>query len=949
MVTINLQQSTPTISYVGGLATHDLFGANFLFSRDGAWQPGEVSRPYQAFAQETGLSNLRYPGGTMTEEHFDMANPNNTGDTSDGKKGLVAMSTFFEYTAEIGATATIVVPTYRLFTDQFDDMGQRVIGQEVEPLVRQFIQFTLQEAGKAGTKVAGFELGNEWWVDNTAIFGFRMTPIEYGRMANFLTRIIQEEIDSHNQDQASWNKIDPDIVIQVGPGGNSEWYSREELGLAGPGPELSATEVIFRQITDPTSKAAIDGLVTHRYLMGTDAAVSGWPYKPFSYWESLAQATPGFKTDLRKYVTEWNVSARNDTEIGLKQFDSMVLLIREMMVAGVDLANVWAVQQNNSTKLTYNTGTKDVPFGGLTFGGTAFDMMAAQLPGLRVIQSSGTLANLQCVVFGSNSSVVYFLTNKTGVHRNDTITKTTVPAGTTHVSIYEVTEGADGRPTVAVRTFLLSDLPNNISLQLSIDETAMMVFTKGQNGAHIEGYDLADSLVGTFGDDVIMGGHLDDTVSGHGGDDTIWGEAGNDLLFGGDGNDSLVGGIGNDLIYGGSGDDSVEAGSGEDTIFGGSGEDTLFLSGVQQNITLDLGSEAPIYLSSLGLTFGEFEHLISGIGHDSIRGSDSSNLMRGMEGDDTISGLAGDDTLNGGEGNDVVIGGLGEDRVDGGSGNDFLSGDEGIDLLDAGEGDDWIFGGDGDDFIFGRNGNDMLDGGGGLDVLLAGSGDDTVYGGIGGDRAFGDAGNDLVLCGEGDDYGNGGEGDDLIVGGTGADSLLGADGDDILSVGTQSIVPTWLLRDLYDPELVLAVLEAILDQNALSQPDDCEYLSGGMGNDILLGGAGRDSLFGDHGDDWIFGFGGEDKLRGGLGEDTFVLSADTGGRTVIADFHNDIDTLFITAFFDHEQASTAELVDQYCSKFDDGVLLDFQNGTEILILGLKDPALLLDDLRLLSM
>jgi Ca2+-binding RTX toxin-like protein len=950
MVNINLGQLGSVLQYTGTDATSDLFGANFLFSRDGAWQPGEVSRAYQGFARETGLSTLRYPGGTMSEESFDMANPNSMGDTSEGKKGLVPLSNFLEYAASIGATATIVIPTYRLFSDQFDNNGLRIIDQGAEAKVREFIQFALKEASDAGTKIEGFELGNEWWVNNTEIFGFRMTPIEYGRIANFLAKILQEEIDEYNSSAADWNEMDPDIVIQVGPGGDAEWYSRAELGMSerSADNEISATEVIFLQITDIASRSAIDGILTHRYLKGTDEAISGWAYNPFSRWENLAQAAVGFKDDFRKYVTEWNVSARNETEIGLKQFDSMVLLAREMMTAGVTTANVWAVQQNNQTKLIYNTGTKDAPYGGLTFGGTAFDMMATQLPGLRVIENSGALAGLQCIMFGSDSRLVYFLTNKTGFSRNDYITKSTVPTGTTHVSVYEVTIGSEGRPTVTVRTYSMLELPSSLPLSLSVDENVMVVFAKGGSGVSIEGYDLADSLIGTAQSDSITGGLLSDTISGSGGSDTILGESGSDLLFGGDGNDILVGGIDSDLMYGGSGEDFIFGGLGADTIFGGTGNDTLSLESVLQNILFDLEDTAPILLLSIGLVVGEFENLIAGDGHDAIFGSNLGNEIIGMGGDDDIDGRGGDDTLGGDRGNDVVAGGTGSDRISGGTGDDLLRGDEGDDLLVGGDGDDLLFGGSGGDVLEGNNGDDVVNGDDGFDLLMAGSGNDTVLGGCGDDRTFGGAGNDLLYCEEGDDYGNGGEGDDLIFGGLGADSLAGSDGDDILLSGAPLNVPAWLARGIYNVETRYASLDAILDEvRGHSLSTDREYVSGGVGNDILFGGAGSDKLFGDAGDDWIFSFGGQDTLAGGFGEDVFVLSCDAVGRTIVSDFRNDVDSLFLSGYFGDDELWTDSFVERFSCEVADGVLLDFRNGTEILLVGLRDAASLHDDLTLL--
>jgi Ca2+-binding RTX toxin-like protein len=941
MATIDFKQSATAPNYTGETATSDLFGANFLFARDGGWQPDEVSTPYQEFGWEVGLTTLRYPGGTMTEEKFDMGNPNYNGDPDAGKKGYVPMSTFLEYAASVGASATIVIPTYKLYTIQFDELGNRKIDPGAEARVREFIQFTLQEALNAGTEIAGFELGNEWWVDNSEIFGFRMSPVEYGRIANFLARIVQEEIDSQNASQPVWNQVDPDIVIQVGPGGNAEWYSREELGLSdtGKGDQVSATEVIFHQITDETSREAIDGILTHRYLQGTDKAITGWAYKPFTIWEDLARSTPGFSETFRKYVTEWNVSARNQVEIGIRQFDSMVLLVKEMMIAGVDLANVWAVQQNNSTKLIYNTGLKEAPYGGLTFGGTAFDMMAAQLPGLCVIQNSGTLAGLQSAMFGSDSKLVYFLSNKTDSVRNDYINKTTVPAGTTHVSIYEVTAGADGKPTVSVRTYPISDLPAKVQLELSIDETVMLVFMKGDNGATIEGYDVADNLVGTAGNDLMSGGLADDTIIGANGNDTIWGESGNDYLLGGSGNDHLLGGGGNDLMYGGDGDDFLSSGGGADTILGGQGNDTVSLEGLTSRISVDLGAATPTILSATGLVFSEIENLISGDGHDRILGCDSANLIDGMEGDDFIEGLGGDDTVNGGDGDDRLLGGAGVDRVDGGSGNDFLSGDQGIDLLVGGDGNDWISGGEGFDILNGADGDDVLHGDEGTDILLAGSGNDTVFGGVNHDRAFGGEGNDLIHGEGGSDYLDGGGGDDLIYGGLGFDKIRGSEGEDILFGNFSLGLPAWFLRGIYDSQLRSSVLEVILDraQDQLLLADS-DQISGGRGNDILFGGSGSDQLSGDDGDDWIFAFGGQDTLQGGPGDDTFFLDCDAGGRTIILDFRSAHDSLVLWGHADTADGVASSFLDRFASKVDEGVLLELQNGTEFLLVGLNDPA-----------
>ena len=90
-------------------------------------------------------------------------------------------------------------------------------------------------------------------------------------------------------------------------------------------------------------------------------------------------------------------------------------------------------------------------------------------------------------------------------------------------------------------------------------------------------------LVGTNGDNVLVGTGRNDVILGRNGDDSIDGGAGNDWLFGGKGNDLLDGGAGNDRVLGGKGDDVANFTLSEnlgahDVYDGGKGFDTLRLT-----------------------------------------------------------------------------------------------------------------------------------------------------------------------------------------------------------------------------------------------------------------------------------------------------------------------------------------------------------------------------------
>ncbi|MCP5031401.1 MAG: ExeM/NucH family extracellular endonuclease [Actinomycetia bacterium] len=83
-----------------------------------------------------------------------------------------------------------------------------------------------------------------------------------------------------------------------------------------------------------------------------------------------------------------------------------------------------------------------------------------------------------------------------------------------------------------------------------------------------------DEISGGNGNDVICSGYGDDTVNGGNGKDRINGEQGNDTIDGGNGKDTVNGGAGSDEIRGGNGKDSLDGGDGSDNGDGGRGVDS---------------------------------------------------------------------------------------------------------------------------------------------------------------------------------------------------------------------------------------------------------------------------------------------------------------------------------------------------------------------------------------
>ncbi|MPZ24231.1 MAG: hypothetical protein GEU28_11975 [Dehalococcoidia bacterium] len=82
-------------------------------------------------------------------------------------------------------------------------------------------------------------------------------------------------------------------------------------------------------------------------------------------------------------------------------------------------------------------------------------------------------------------------------------------------------------------------------------------------------------IIGTAGDDVIVGSPDPDIIRAGGGDDIIFGGTGNDTLLGEGGDDELHGGQGFDRLVGGPGDDSLFGDGQNDRLLGGPGVDHM--------------------------------------------------------------------------------------------------------------------------------------------------------------------------------------------------------------------------------------------------------------------------------------------------------------------------------------------------------------------------------------
>jgi uncharacterized repeat protein (TIGR01451 family) len=335
------------------------------------------------------------------------------------------------------------------------------------------------------------------------------------------------------------------------------------------------------------------------------------------------------------------------------------------------------------------------------------------------------------VALGSNLTYMLTVTNNGPDPSTDSTVTDTVPAGTTLVSATPSQGSCSGIFSVTCSLGALAvGASATIEIVVTVDPAATcpLINPASVSGAETDpkaGNEAATTetacippppecagevatIVGTNGDDSLVGTPGRDVIQALDGDDAVLGLGGNDLICGDEGDDELLGGTGRDRLLGDHDDDSLSGGRSRDELDGGNGADEL----------------------------------AGGRGDDTLAGGRGQDDLVGGADDDELSGNAGTDDLFGGRGDDLVFGGPGTDDVAGGAGDDELSGENADDDITGGPGDDLILGGPGEDGLFGTSGDDQLLGESGDDELTGATGNDSLDGGADTDDCDGGFGTD---------------------------------------------------------------------------------------------------------------------------------------------------------------------------------------------------------------
>ena len=290
------------------------------------------------------------------------------------------------------------------------------------------------------------------------------------------------------------------------------------------------------------------------------------------------------------------------------------------------------------------------------------------------------------------------------------------------------------------------------------------------------------TLLGTPGDDRIVGTPTVDVIVTFGGDDHVSHLREGDRVCAGPDNDTVT-----DVNYGalvvlGSGDDRLTLPlTGVVDVVLGPGDDTMrVVPGGPPRFPSDLAVNSPCvnYATAVRPVRVDLLHgWARGQGHDRlvnvhcVRGSRFGDIIVGSRyaddidpdgGNDEVWSLGGNDTVydNSSPGvGDIFHLGAGDDSAMSGGGPDRVYGDSGNDFVEAGAGADYLEGGDGNDALHAgyRCDGGNSGGAGTVDRLP-----NEVFGGPGQDHLTGDLGNDRIDGGSGLDSGHGGHEDGRI-------------------------------------------------------------------------------------------------------------------------------------------------------------------------------------------
>ena len=645
-----IQVIDQTDENTGTSVTEDMFGLNALFT---------VTAPDEAQLfdryQDLGTTNLRYPGGSVTEWYFDISDisggslERSSGTFQGNTQTLTPFTDFVDLAASLGTDVTLVIPTMTGFTQSAGEAllagtyGQRVIDAGHLENVAEFIQTAVETAQARGVNIGALEIGNEYWGSG------QMTAGEYGKLAAAMSQVMSDTFADMGIPPAA----QPDIVVQTtssagifSPSSDTTLYVDEATGFVYTAHEVSRMDAAsvagltpvtlesqdtsrpqvremiaaFDQDSVTVEGAdgqlidfnlrdaanALDGVVEHYYLDGGFDAVNTeeqFGFSQLELWNIALESRDATLPDLDFYITEWNTRKNGDIEQannrGLQQVSMSTEILYEMVTHGVTTAHFWPAIFNysNSGTLIFKSAES------LTLAGEGFALMSESLVDLAPIMDFKVAGEFAIHGYGDADRQVFFLSERSGSENLmdlDLSAAIKFDADYYRVSWTELWDGGAGGTDEMAQPIISTTQVTELMAADAFDEFLMTMQAWSVVRMDIAGVDAADadsSLLGGSGphNRLVEGSEFDDRMRGGLGNDTILGDAGDDNLSGYEGNDLVSGGHGDDFVKGGWGDDTLHGGDGNDTITGDWGDDVLSGGAGNDKLMGGAGTDTVVY------------------------------------------------------------------------------------------------------------------------------------------------------------------------------------------------------------------------------------------------------------------------------------------------------------------------------------------------------------------
>ncbi|PRY74246.1 hypothetical protein CLV80_12024 [Yoonia maritima] len=553
--------------------TANHFGANYLTHID---QLG-IEHGYDTVLANLNVSTLRFPGGTVTETAFDVRDWDATSSNRQDGTPLTPVSEYLDFINDQNLSSSFVLPTRNLFIGELDASRSELRAFDVSQIeaTLSFVRKLLSRSDSdlPSANITAIELGNEYWGSGN------MTSAEYGALVNYLVPEIQKVIDELKlEGDLVTGMAEPDIIVQVGQPWGAEFkpggYLENTVSAEGEGAEqpwswddkLSYTnELITSQLSD-AAKGAIDGLVQHYYFRnnsGDGSRFGGQPFETSSMAKNFASWTliAGLE-DLDFHITEWNVFRHAYDQVGMQGASNNLQQFEYMLRAGVDSAQIWAVQHNTTTNLYDEVAMHTVQ-------GEVFALMSEVLVGGVLVDDNYFGEEFEISVFENGSNTYIYVSLRSDEEQVFDLNIDALIGENHHFSEdYEISgtlvgvdvESSDGMHFVQGQGLTATQIYNehDVAAVVTHYDAGELLSSEGNVSINFNPYevlriDIVDirealSLDGTAQSETLLGSSGDDIVSGFEGNDFIDVLAGDDRLDGGAGIDRLLGGAGEDVF-----------------------------------------------------------------------------------------------------------------------------------------------------------------------------------------------------------------------------------------------------------------------------------------------------------------------------------------------------------------------------------------------------------------